>query len=346
MNFSDFRDRLSNERVAIYNYFHDHTWDDDYTKIYIYTLPGKNPNNPQHTREMRHGAHFIVKRFCDFGEKGIHFKYESKRSVFTTRHTEYVKDTLCFVIRKDVLDSLKEDDTYPAYILFETEDSFAEMIQVKELLKYEPFYIGKNQQEIDKFYYPVEYFPLHKKDFSEPKDDISYFQPKFLGNYMFHRTVHGHETNVKVYKEGKLIHSDHFDTLTDMFNHYKFDEKGAKLISIQRMFAKKQNFTFKGLTFIFDDDWELVEYKIRLSKKQKELIREIEAKKEQLAKEEPQEEEITPIYGSSEGDDNFVTYTIDTNLNSKLSPTKPDGCYWDDEAKDFRPSIDIFSLPY
>lgn len=344
--FEDFRNRLQSERVELYNYFHDHTWGDDFTKFFLYTLPNVNTKKPDQTRQARHGAHFIVKRFCDFGTKGIHKKYEARRSAYVTRHREIVNNKECFVIRRDVLDSLAADNEYTAYVLFETDDSFSEMIEAKELRKSKYiFYTAKNQQGIQKFYYPIEGFPLHKKNFNTPEEDISFFQPQFLGRHTFTHVVHGYETDVHVYKEGKLLQAGHFGTITEFFNHFNLAEKGAKLISIQRMYGKKQNFTFKGLTFVFDDNWETVEYKIRLSKKQKELIAEIEKAKEELAKEEPEIEEIvqkTPAFKVEADED--VRISTEMSLSAHLGNENPPGMYWDEEEQGFKEQVSLWEM--
>lgn len=346
MKFEDFKNRLQNERIELYNFFHNHTWGNDYTNLYLYTLPNTNANHPDRTRQARFGAHFIVKRFCDFGDKGIHLKYESKRSVYLTKHVEIVNNKECFVIRKDVLESLAEDKMYTAYVLFETNDSFAEMIEAKELKKQKyVFYTTKNQQGIDKYYYPIESFPLYEKDFTQPKEDIEWFQPKYLGQYRFTLVVHGYKTDVKVFNEGRLIQAGHFNTITEFFNHFNLAEKGAKLISVQRMYAKQQNFRFKGLTFIFNDDWEVVEYKVRLSKEQKEAIEAIEKAKEALANAEAEEEEIeliSPITITNENED--INTIADMSLSSSLINENPPNKYWDEDTREWKECIDIFNL--
>lgn len=334
----EFRNRLQSERVELYNYFHDHTWGNDYTNIFIYTLPGTNAKKPEHTRKERFGAHFVIKRYY----AGQRF-YEAKRSVYSTNHTEIVRNKECFVIRQDVLDSLAQDHDYKAYVLFETDDSFAEMIDAKELRKDKYiFHKAKNQQGIWKFYFPIEAFPLHKKNSVTPEEDISFFQPKFLGNYRFKMTTHGHETNIHVYKEGKLLQTCHFRTIADFFNHFNLAEKGAKLESVQKMFKKHQNFIFKGLTFIFDDNWEIVEYKIRLSKEQKKLVAEIEAKKAELAKAEPEEEivQIVQVADEEEG----IEVVADMSLNDTISDLNPQGMYWDEEKQNFEGSLSLWDM--
>ena len=340
MTFETFKDHLQDERVELYNYFRNHIWDNDYTKLFIYTLPGKNDKRPELTRKARHGAHFVLTRFCDFGENGVHVHYESKCSIYVTKHTEYFKDVKCFVIRQDVLDTLTKDDTYPAYVLFETDDSFAAVVKAKDLLTAPTAYQTRNQQGVYKHYFPVSDFPLFAKDSTEPAEDISFFQPTFLGHFTFHFTVHGYASNVKVYRSGVLLHQQHFDTITDFFNAFNLSEKGAKLKSIQQMFAKSQNFTFKDLTFVFDESWETVTYKTRMSKRQKDLVKEIEAKKLELSKEEPEEEEIITPYVESVVEEPVEPQII---IRPDVSPKTVNG--WSTVPED-ADSVNLWDLPY
>ena len=291
--FQSLREHWEEERSALFNYFHDHTWDNDYSKIFIYTATDHNSKHPERERKNLNGAHFFITRFCDFSDKGLHIKYESKRAVYCTRHREYYKDEECFVVRKTVLESLKD-----AYIFFEGPDYYTEMIPAADLLKVKPVYRTVNQNKEPKLYFKCSDFPTFKKDFHSHYEGFDCFHPIYVGNYTFVSRVHGVTVNFKAFRGDNLLYIGNSETVKDFYDTYGLAAHGAKYETIRSMICKKQNFTLDGITYVFNDDWETVTYKVRNSKKVKEQIQEIISTSDEEIKEsltkivQPEEEEI------------------------------------------------------
>lgn len=261
------------ERISLYNYFHDHTWGNEYTNIYIYSLPGKNTYKPLHTRSAQGGAHFLITRYIkDIDPKGE--QLQIRRAVYGTRHVEFVNNEFCYCIRKDILESLCKNDVY---VFFEFEDHYTEMVHSKDLLKKEPFYTKLNNKGDVILFFLCKGFECIEKDFTQ-LNPADYFHPHNIGNYQFVPKVHGTLINCIVKRaDGSIVQTGHYDTIKEFFDMCGFVNQNAKYQTIREFIRNKKNFNLNGLSFVFNPEWEMVEYKTRRNKS---VVQAMEALKE------------------------------------------------------------------
>lgn len=293
-HFENLKQHFVENKVAVFNHLIDNTF--DIPAIRVYSL---NRNNlaVKNTRKAGKGAHFRVTCWRQSKDLGAYESY-----IYWTRASSTFKGQRFSTIPTDKVNNLGTD----CKIVFENGYRFSKPVTLSFVKKYDMIKLNGNMQYV----IPMKDLVWLDPDFKEREAfDYSKFQPEYIANYAIHHDNHCKELNVKMIKNGEEVVS-HFDSVKQFFETV-LESHGAKLCTVKDMIRKERNFTFDGVTFVFNEVWEMVEYKIR-----KRVI--IESIVETLDETEVDTVEVQVYEKSCENEKLVSVVTKDTTVNNLI----------------------------
>lgn len=239
--FNQLKQHFIETKVSIYNHLIDNTFDTQ--GIRVYALNRKNLEE-KNTRKYSGGAHFRVTRWLASKDQGSFETY-----IYWTRAQSNFKGDKFSTIRSQVLNNLH----YDTKIVFESENGYSKPVTKQFIQKFNLIKLNGEMQYV---------IPQSKLDWYTPdmtaRSEFNYecFKPDFISYYTFKHDNHTRSLDVLI--NGTKVH---FNTLKEFYD--SLVSHGAKANTIEKYIREHKNFTFMNKTFIIDESWEVVDYKIR-----------------------------------------------------------------------------------